>query len=96
MFNETPSRAVYFVVFIFLMALLSLTVGAAYLHLGRLNAAVALCIAFVKAILVVLYFMHARYTGRLIRLVVGGACVWLSILVGLTLSDYLSRGWLSN
>jgi cytochrome c oxidase subunit 4 len=47
----------------------------------------------IKAALVVLYFMHLRYSGRLNHLVLFAAVVWLAILVLLTVSDYISRPW---
>jgi len=61
---------------------------------GPLNAIVALTIAVIKATLVILYFMHVRYSGRLIWLVIGSALFWLAIMFAITFSDYSSRGWL--
>ena len=58
-----------------------------------LNMIVALGIACVKAFLVILFFMHVKYSGRLVQLVVASAFVWLSLLIVITLSDYLTRGW---
>jgi cytochrome c oxidase subunit 4 len=84
-------RRVYLAVFGVLMVLTGATIGAAMVDLGRLNAATALAIAVVKAILVVLFFMHVRHSGRLTRLVITGGLVWLVILLGLTMSDYLTR-----
>jgi cytochrome c oxidase subunit 4 len=72
----------------------ALTVSAAYADLGNFNVTVALGIACAKATLVVLYFMHVRYAFRLIWLVIGSSIAWLAILLVVTLSDYLSRGWL--
>ena len=73
----------------------SLTVLAAFYDFpGPLNAVVALTIAAIKATLVVLYFMHVRYSGRLIWLVIGSALFWLAIMFAITFSDYSSRGWL--
>jgi cytochrome c oxidase subunit 4 len=68
-----------------------LTVQIAFLDLGRLNAVVALTIAVFKAVLVVLFFMHVRYSPRLTWLVVIGAVFWLMILLALTSGDYLTR-----
>ena len=96
MAEAVPSRGVYLAVFAALMLLLVVTVAVAYVPLGRANVFVALFIAFVKAMLVIAYFMHARYTGPMIRLIAGGSFVWLAILLGLTLSDYESRAWLSG
>ena len=61
---------------------------------GQLNVIIALTIAVVKATLVVLYFMHVRYSSRLIWVVFTSALFWLAILFALTLSDYWTRSWL--
>ena len=72
-----------------------LTVLAAFRDFpGPLNAVVALTIACVKATFVILYFMHVRYSSRLVWLIVAAALFWLAILFALTLSDYSSRSWL--
>jgi cytochrome c oxidase subunit IV len=85
---------VYYIVFGALMALTAATVAVAYVDLGRFNIAVALGVAIVKATLVVLFFMHVKYSSRLVQLVVLASVVWLIILFGITLSDYITRGWL--
>lgn len=59
-----------------------------------LNVIVALTIATFKATLVVLYFMHARYSPQRTQLVIISGVFWLAILLGLTLTDYLTRSWL--
>lgn len=87
----SPTRN-YFVVFAALMVLTVLTVLAAFQDLGPLNDIVALTIAVIKATLVILFFMHVIYNVRLVKVVVVGGFVWLAILLGLTLTDYLSRG----
>jgi cytochrome c oxidase subunit IV len=84
----------YFAVFAALMAFTAITVAVAYLDLGPLNNVVMLTIAVTKATLVVLYFMHVRYATRMIPVVVLAAVLWLLILFGFTMSDYLTRGWL--
>ena len=87
---------VYLMIFLALMAGTGLTVVAAFYDFpGPLNAVVALTIAVIKATLVVLYFMHARYSGRLIWLVIGSAIFWLAIMFALTISDYWTRTWLT-
>jgi len=88
------SRKVYFLIFGLLLAFTALTVYAAFLDLGPLNDVVMLAIAVAKAVLVVLFFMHVRYSGRLIALVVSSGVLWFLILIALALSDYLTRGWL--
>jgi cytochrome c oxidase subunit 4 len=87
-----PTR-VYYVVFAALMAGTYLTVQAAYFDLGAFNTVVAVGIAVIKATLVVLFFMHAKYSTRLTWGAVAGSLFWLGILFVLTFSDYLTRGW---
>jgi cytochrome c oxidase subunit IV len=88
-------RTTYYLIFAALMIGTYLTVQMAYVDLGRFNPVVALGIAIIKATLVVLFFMHVRYSTRLTGLVVVSGVFWLGILLVLTLSDYLSRGWLA-
>src|SRR3989454_11772572 len=86
---------IYVTIFLALMVGTTLTVIAAFYDFpGPLNAVVALTIATIKATLVVLYFMHVRYSGRLIWLLIVAALFWLVIMFALTISDYSSRGWL--
>ncbi len=86
---------VYVAIFLALMVGTGLTVLAAFRDFpGPLNAVVALTIAVVKATLVILYFMHVRYSSRLIWLVIGSALFWLAIMFALTISDYWTRTWL--
>jgi cytochrome c oxidase subunit IV len=84
---------VYVGVFLALIALTLLTTGAASVNLGRWNTVVALAIAVTKMILVVLFFMHVKYSPGLTRIVILAGFFWLAILVALTLSDELTRGW---
>lgn len=85
----------YFAVFAALIALTGATVGAAFVDLGPLSNVAALSIAMLKAALVVLYFMHVRYSPRLIPLVAVAGLFWLVHLLGGTLSDYFTRGFLN-
>ncbi len=85
---------VYLAVFAALFVLTAATVWVAFHDWGFLNTPIALGIAVVKATLVVLYFMHVRYTTRLTQVVVVSGFLWLLILFSFTLSDYASRGWL--
>ena len=87
------SWPVYLCIFLILAILTAATVWAAGRDFGSFNTLVALTIAVVKATLVILYFMHLRYSPRLTILVVFMGFVWLAILILLTMSDYLSRGW---
>jgi cytochrome c oxidase subunit IV len=86
--------ATYLAVFGALMVLTVITVAVAFVDLGAANVVVALAVAIVKAVLVVLFFMHVKYSSRMVQLVVIAALAWLLILLGITLSDYLTRGWL--
>jgi cytochrome c oxidase subunit IV len=71
-----------------------LTVGAAFIDLGAFNIVVALAIATVKATLVVLFFMHVKYTHeKLTGLVVVSAIFWLFLLLALSMADYTTRLW---
>ena len=84
---------VYLGIFGALCILTVITVAAAQFDFGPLNNLVALGIAITKATLVVLYFMHARYSGKLTALVIAASAAFLFILVFLTLTDYVSRSW---
>jgi cytochrome c oxidase subunit IV len=86
---------VYLAVFGALMVLTVLTVVVAFFDLGNLNVTVALTVAVMKASLVVLFFMHAKYQSQIIKLVVLSSIVWLGFLFVITLSDYLTRGWMT-
>ena len=77
-----------------LMILLFATLGAAVLPLGLLHFPTAMAIATAKAILIVMYFMHVKYSHRLTAIICAASFLWLGIMIALTLSDYLSRGWL--
>jgi cytochrome c oxidase subunit IV len=74
-----------------LMALLAMTLAAAYVHLGRLNTSVAMLIALSKAALIAIFFMNLRRTNPVARLFALAGAFWLLILLGLTLSDFLTR-----
>lgn len=84
----------YYKVFAALMVLLVLTVAAAEVDLGSLNVVIAVFIAVVKAVLIILYFMHVRYSSKLVWVFAGAAFVFVFIMFGLTLNDYVTRGWL--
>ena len=98
MTHPTVSLRLYLGIFAALIGLTGLTVAVAFFDLGGgrlhyLNAIVAATIAVTKALLVVLYFMHVRYSGRLTWIFVGAGVFWFAILIVLILADYLSRGW---
>ena len=85
--------SVYIAVFAALLVLTGLTTWAAFVNLGPLNTVVALAIAATKMTLVILFFMHVRYSGGLTRIVILAGFFWLAILIALTLSDELTRHW---
>jgi cytochrome c oxidase subunit 4 len=87
-----PKRT-YYIIFGILMLCTYLTVQIAFFDLGALNTIAALVIAVFKATLVVLFFMHVKYSTRLTWAVVLGSILWLAILIALTMGDYLTRAW---
>lgn len=84
----------YVFVWIALLVLTFATTAIAKIDMGPLNVYVALTIAVIKALLVILYFMHVKDSHGITRVYVGAGFFWLLILLTLTLTDYLSRGWL--
>ena len=86
-------RRVYYVIFAILAFCTYLTWQVSVFDLGPLNTIVALAIAVFKATLVVLFFMHVRYSTRLTWVVVLSGVFWLAILLSLTMTDYLTRPW---
>jgi cytochrome c oxidase subunit 4 len=85
------SPKVYFAILLALLIGTVLTVQAAKVDLGRLNIVVALTIATIKMTLVILFFMHGKYSARRIQLVIAAGFFWLAIMLGLTLADYTTR-----
>jgi cytochrome c oxidase subunit 4 len=96
MSGHVSPKSTYYAIFGALMVLTAITVTVAFINLGALNFPVALAIAIVKATLVILFFMHVKYSSRLTKLICGTAFFFLIVLFGLTLSDYLSRGWFTS
>jgi cytochrome c oxidase subunit 4 len=93
MHERTLTPATYTIVCAILLALTLLTLGVSFIHLpGVWHIVVGLIIAVLKAILVVLFFMHVLISGRLTWLVVAVSCFWLGLLFVLTLGDYFTRG----
>lgn len=93
MSGHIVSTKMYVGVFITLLILTGLTTAVAFIDMGRFNLVVALVIAVCKMLLVVLFFMHAKYSQTLTKLVIIAAFLWLGIMVTLTLSDEATRGW---
>ena len=91
--HHIVSVKLYFGVFFALCALTYLTYLTALQDYGAFNTPIALAIAGVKAALVILFFMHVKYSSRLTWAVVAGSIFWLGILLALTMSDYLTRVW---
>jgi len=95
MSEHIVSVRVYITIFLVLLVGTALTVLAAFIDFPwRLNTIVAMTIAVTKATFVVLYFMHVRYSTRLIWVIVAAALFWIGILFALTFSDYWTRGWI--
>lgn len=90
--HTIPSRTTYVVVAVALLILLALTVGLAHVPLGGMGTAVALAIATIKAAIVAVFFMHLKWSSPLTRLFAFAGIVWLSLLIGGSLADYLTRG----
>lgn len=91
--HHVVSWKVYLAVFLALVALTVVTVEVTGHDFGPFNLLVALAVAVTKATLVVLYFMHARYSERLTHIVIASSVVFLAILVFLLMTDYVSRPW---
>ena len=92
MSHIAPVKA-YVTVFGTLMVLTSITVAAAFTNLGSFNFPVALAIAITKATVVILFFMHVKYSPKLTWAVVAGSVFWLGIMLALTITDYATRSW---
>jgi len=90
--HVVPPR-VYYAVYAMLLLFTYLTVQIAFFDLGVLNTILAVTIAVLKATLVALFFMHLKYSSKLTWVVAIGGVFWLGILLTLTFSDYLTRGW---
>jgi cytochrome c oxidase subunit IV len=87
-----PPR-VYVTILIALLVGTAITVGASFIDLGPLNPVIALAIAATKMVLVVLFFMHVKYSSKLTKLTVFAGLFTFLVLVGMTLSDYMTRAW---
>ena len=94
MSEHIVSPKIYATVFLILLLMTATTTLVSAVNLGPWNTVAALGIAVFKATLVVLFFMHLKYSPRLTHTVLLGGLFWLSILIALTLSDFLTRGWL--
>jgi cytochrome c oxidase subunit 4 len=91
--NHVVPPTTYMIVGAILLILTATTVWASYLELGIFNPIVAIFIACVKATIVVLFFMHVKYSSKLTKLTVGAGLFTFLVLIGMTLSDYFTRAW---
>jgi cytochrome c oxidase subunit IV len=88
-----PSK-LYWTIWTVLICLTGLTAWIATVDLGPFNTAIALLIASIKAAIVVLFFMHVKYTSeRLTKMVIVSALFWMFILLSLSMADYATRLW---
>jgi cytochrome c oxidase subunit 4 len=94
--GHVAPKSLYYTIFLALMVGTGLTVGAAFIDMGAFNNVVMLAIAAAKALLVVLFFMHVRWSSRLTWVIAASGFVWLLIMFGFTLADYTSRGWIKG
>jgi cytochrome c oxidase subunit IV len=92
MSGHVAPKTMYYAVFAALIVGTGLTVLVAFFDLGVFNNILMLSIACAKALLVILFFMHVRWSTRLTWLVVASGFFWLIILFGITMTDYLTRG----
>ena len=92
MSEHIMSSKFYYTIWIVLLCLTGITAAVSFVDLGPLNTIVALVIATVKALLVVLFFMHVKYTSeRLTKIVIVSAVFWLFLLLALSMADYATR-----
>jgi cytochrome c oxidase subunit IV len=90
--HVVPPRT-YLTILLALLVFTGLTVWVSFIDLGPLNPVLALAIAATKMILVVLFFMHVKYSTKLTKLTVAAGLFTFLVLVGMTLSDYWTRAW---
>jgi len=92
MSEHIMSSKLYYGIWIALMILTVVTATVATVDLGPFNTIVALVIATSKALLVILFFMHVKYTSeKLTKMVIVASVFWLLILLFLSLADYSTR-----
>ena len=92
MSEHIMSSKLYYTIWIALLCLTVITAAVSFIDLGPFNTVVALVIATFKALLVVLFFMHVKYTSeKLTKTVIVSAIFWLFILLALSMADYATR-----
>lgn len=89
--HSHPTPGLYLVILLALVVGTCATWGIAFVDLGRWNPVVALTIAVIKAVLVILFFMHVYYSNKLTKLTVAAGFFWLLIMITMSLSDYMTR-----
>ena len=94
--GHVAPKSLYYQIFAALLVGTGLTVWVAFIDLGALNNVVMLTIACIKALLVILFFMHVRWSTRLTWLVVAAGFFWLLILFSVTMVDFSTRGWIQG
>jgi cytochrome c oxidase subunit 4 len=87
------SPKVYGIIFALLLFFTGVTVAASYVEMYVFNAVVALGIACIKAVLVILFFMHVKYSSRLTKLTVAAGFFTFIVLITMSMTDYISRAW---
>jgi cytochrome c oxidase subunit 4 len=87
----TPLQYTY--VFLTLLVFTAVTAAVAFVDLKWANPVIALAIACFKASIVILFFMHAAYQSKLIKITIGAGFFTFAVLITMTLTDYLSRAW---
>ncbi len=91
--HHIVSWRVYLAIVLILLAATGTTAAVSYVDLGIFNAVVALAIGVTKATLVVLFFMHVKYSTKLTKLTVASGIFTFLVLIGMTLADYITRAW---
>jgi cytochrome c oxidase subunit IV len=95
MTEKAARKSTYVWIWAVLMCLTALTAGISFINLHRWSTVVAFLIATTKAGLVVTFFMHLRYEKeKTIWIWAVVSAVWLTLLLVLTMGDYLTRGFL--
>ncbi len=88
-----PTLMTYAKTWLALMILLAVTVFVAHFNLGGIALPIAMLIAIIKAILILLIFMHIRYSGGQVVVFACAAYLWIMIMIIGTMHDYYSRNW---
>ena len=89
--HHVVSPLLYLGILVALLVGTAITVWAAYQNFGPFNIVIAVLIATIKMSLVILFFMHGKYSSKRTQLVIVAGFFWLAIMLGLTLTDYKSR-----